>query len=108
MAEFQQKGEELEENFAECKRLLEDAEGRLREAEGRDRDGEGRSEAEGLRAEVMRLKKDEKSFQRMIQEHQRQEKKLPWNVDTISREGFSKVGRRGDDKPSHRVTNSVS
>lgn len=91
MAEFEQKGDDLEENFAECKRLLEEAKGRLREVEGREQDEEGRSEAETLRAEVTRLKKDEKSFERMIQEHKRQEKKLPWNVDTISKEGFSKV-----------------
>lgn len=105
MAEFQQKGAELEENFAECKRLLGEAGGRLREVEGREQDEEGRSEAESLRAEVMRLKKDEKSFEGMIQEHKRQEEKLAWNVDTISKEGFSKVSWRGHD--TYRLCSSL-
>ncbi|XP_075869543.1 hsp90 co-chaperone Cdc37-like isoform X1 [Nelusetta ayraudi] len=90
MAEFQQKGDDLEENFAECKRLLEEAQGRLRAVEGREQDEESRCEAESLRAEVKRLEKDEESFEKMIEEHMRQEKKLPWNVDTMSKEGFSK------------------
>ncbi|KAM7419680.1 hypothetical protein PAMA_016660 [Pampus argenteus] len=39
---------------------------------------------------MRKLKKDQKSFEKMIEEHRREEKKLPWNVDTISKEGFSK------------------
>lgn len=70
--------------------------------EGRER--EGGAEAESLRVEVMRLKKDEKSFERMIEEHKRQEKELPWNVDTISKEGFSKVSLRGNDP--HKLSDS--
>lgn len=97
MAEFQQKGDDLEDNFAECRRLLEEAQGRLRAVEARAQDEESRSELESLRAEVKRLKKDEKSFEKIIEEHKRQEKKLPWNVDTISKEGFSKVSWRATD-----------
>lgn len=91
MAELQQNGDELQENFAECRRLREEAEGRLR---GAEEGGERHEEAETLRAEVARLRTDEETFERMIQEHRRQEKKLPWNVDTMSREGFSKVSWR--------------
>lgn len=106
MAEFQQRGEDLENNFAECKRLLEEAGGCLREleegmSEG-EQDEERRSEIKSLRAEVRRLKKDEKSFEKMIEDHKAEEKKLPWNVDTISKEGFSKVRRAGE------VTNLAS
>lgn len=97
MAEFQQKGDDLQENFAECKRLLEEAQGRLRAVEGREQDEESRCEAESLRAEVKRLEKDEESFEKMIEEHKRQEKKLPWNVDTMCKEGFSKVSCRTTD-----------
>lgn len=97
MAEFQQKGDDLVENFAECKRLLEEAQGRLRAAAGRERDEESRCEAESLRAEVKRLEKDEESFEKMTEEHKRQEKKLPWNVDTMCKEGFSKVSCRAAD-----------
>lgn len=95
MAEFQQRGEDLEINFAECKRLLEEAQGRLKELEeGRnvgEEDEEREAELKKVQAEVRKLKKNEKTFEKMIEEHRREEKKLPWNVDTISKEGFSKV-----------------
>lgn len=98
MAEFQQRGEDLECNLAECKTSLEEAQGRLKELEGGRTEGEedeGReAEVKKLQGEVRKLKKDEKSFEKMIEEYRREEKKLPWNVDTISKEGFSKV-RRG-------------
>lgn len=94
MAEFQQRGEDLEDNFAECKRLLEEAQGRLRELEEGRKEGEEDEEREAelrkIKAEVKKLKKDQKSFEKMIEKHQQEEKKLPWNVDTISKEGFSK------------------
>ncbi|XP_071360835.1 hsp90 co-chaperone Cdc37 isoform X2 [Trachinotus anak] len=94
MADFQQRGEDLENNFADCKRLLEEAQGRLKELEEGKKEGEedeGReAELKKVQAEVRKLKKDEKAFEKMIEGHRREEKKLPWNVDTISKEGFSK------------------
>lgn len=106
MAEFQQRGEDLENNFAECQRLLEEAGGRLRELEEEmnegEQDEERRCEIKSLLAEVRGLKKDEKSFEKMIEDHKTEEKKLPWNVDTISKEGFSKVWHVGE------VTNLTS
>ncbi|XP_038568787.1 hsp90 co-chaperone Cdc37 isoform X1 [Micropterus salmoides] len=90
MAEFQHSGEDLENNFAECKRLLEKAQGRLKELEEEGRNEEEEAELKKVQAEVRKLKKDEKLFGKMIEEHRREEKKLPWNVDTISKEGFSK------------------
>ncbi|XP_053184238.1 hsp90 co-chaperone Cdc37-like [Scomber japonicus] len=94
MIDFQQRGEELEDHFAECKRFLEEAQGRLRELEeGRkegEEDEEKEAELEKIQAEVRKLKKDKKSFEKMIEEYRREEKNLPWNVDTISKEGFSK------------------
>lgn len=98
MLNFQQRGEELEDNLAECERLLEEAQGRLGELEeGRkegEEDEERKTELEKIQAEMRKLKKDKKSFEKMLEEHRREEKKLPWNVDTISKEGFNKV-RRG-------------
>ena len=95
MAEFQQRGEDLENNLAECKRLFEEAQGRLRELEEARKEGEEDEEREAelkkVQAEARKLKKDEKTFANMLREHQREEKKLPWNVDSISKEGFSKV-----------------
>ncbi|KAG7222569.1 hypothetical protein INR49_016166, partial [Caranx melampygus] len=94
MAEFVQKGEDLENNSAECKRLLEEAQGRLRELEEAKKEGEEDeerdAELEKVQAEVRKLKKDEKAFEKMLEQYRREEKKLPWSVDTISKEGFSK------------------
>ncbi|XP_037621016.1 hsp90 co-chaperone Cdc37 isoform X2 [Sebastes umbrosus] len=94
MAEFQQKGEDLENNVLECKRLLEEAQGRLKELEEGRKEGEEDEDREAqlkkVQAEVRKLKKDEKSFEKMIEQHRREEKKQPWDVDTISKEGFSK------------------
>ncbi|XP_041839204.1 hsp90 co-chaperone Cdc37 isoform X2 [Melanotaenia boesemani] len=94
MAGFQQRGEDLENNYSECQRLLEEAQGRLKDLEKRVKDGEEdedrESELKKVQAEVKKLKKDEKSFRKLLEKHRREEKKLPWNVDTISKEGFSK------------------
>uniref|UniRef100_A0A665T8Z2 Hsp90 co-chaperone Cdc37 n=1 Tax=Echeneis naucrates TaxID=173247 RepID=A0A665T8Z2_ECHNA len=90
MADFQQRGEDLEKNFAECKSLLEKAHGRVKELEEVKKEGQ-EDELKKVQAEVRKLKKDEKTFQAMVEQYHREEKKLPWNVDTISKEGFSKV-----------------
>ncbi|XP_012736701.2 hsp90 co-chaperone Cdc37 isoform X1 [Fundulus heteroclitus] len=94
MAEFQQRGEDLGHNLAECQRQLQEAHRRLRYLEERMKEGEEEEEREDelkkVQAEVKKLEEDEKSFRRFLEEHRRDEKKLPWNVDTISREGFSK------------------
>lgn len=95
MAAFQQRGEDLQTNFAECQRLLEETQRRLRYLQDgmkdREADEEKEAELKKVQSEVEKLKQDEKSFQLLMEDHQREEKKLPWNVDTISKEGFSKV-----------------
>ncbi|XP_030001772.1 hsp90 co-chaperone Cdc37-like isoform X1 [Sphaeramia orbicularis] len=94
MADFQLRGEELETNLEKCKRKLEEAQGRLteleRESKDEEEDREREAELKTVQAEVRKLKKDAKKFEEMIQEYQREKKKLPWNVDTISKDGFSK------------------
>lgn len=98
MAEFQQRGDDLENNFAECKRRLEEAEGHLKQLEARRSDGkedeERDTELKKVQAVVEKLKEDQKSFGRLIREYRQEEKKLPWNVDTLSKEGFSKARPR--------------
>lgn len=95
MAEFQQRGEDLEHNFAECKALLKEAQGWLKKLEEERQEGDDKeAELKKAEAEVKKLKKDEKKFEKMIEEYRREEKKLPWNVDTLSKEGFSKVTRQ--------------
>eukprot|EP00066_Takifugu_rubripes_P021877 XP_011611143.1 PREDICTED: hsp90 co-chaperone Cdc37-like isoform X2 [Takifugu rubripes] len=94
MAEFQQRGDDLENNFAECKRRLEEAERHLKQLEARRSDGkedeERDTELKKVQAVVEKLKEDQKSFGRLIREYRQEEKTLPWNVDTLSKEGFSK------------------
>lgn len=95
MAEFQQRGDELETNFAECKRMLEEADGRLKQLEaGRshgDEDQERDAELKTVQVLAEKLREDLKSFEKQITEYRQEEKKLPWNVDTLSKEGFSKA-----------------
>ncbi|KAG7486550.1 hypothetical protein JOB18_033506 [Solea senegalensis] len=96
MANLQKKGEDLENNSAECKKSLEEAQGHLRQLEegstegGEDGDEERQAELKEVQAKLTELKKDERMFKNMIKEYQRDKKKLPWNVDTINKEGFSK------------------
>ncbi|XP_030592920.1 hsp90 co-chaperone Cdc37-like isoform X2 [Archocentrus centrarchus] len=94
MAEFQQRGEDLANNFAECKSLLQEAREQLAYLEERmkegDEDEEREVELKKVQAKIKKLEEDEKSFEKLLEEHRKEEKKLPWNVDTISKDGFSK------------------
>ncbi|KAM7009332.1 hsp90 co-chaperone Cdc37-like [Tautogolabrus adspersus] len=94
MAEFQQRGEDLEHNFAECKTLIKESQGRLKKLEEEKQEGEEDEERElelkKVQAQLKKMKKDEKSYEKCIEEYRREEKKLPWNVDSLSKEGFSK------------------
>ncbi|XP_047435648.1 hsp90 co-chaperone Cdc37-like isoform X2 [Mugil cephalus] len=90
MAEFQQRGEDLENSFAECRRLLEEAQVRLKQLQEEEGGEEREAELMKVRADVKKLSKDEKNFEKLMGEYRRCEKKQPWNVDTISKEGFSK------------------
>lgn len=97
--------------MTECRRLLEEARRRLRALEEASAEGAGQEEREAelrdVRAEVRKLQGDEKSFEKLMEEHRRDEKNLPWNVDTISKEGFSKVtGERGQPRQSRRSSGS--
>lgn len=95
MAKFQQWAEDLESSFAEYRRLILEARRRLGHLEGqvkrKEEDEEREAELKEVQAEVKKLEKDEKFSLGLLEEHQRDEKKLPWNVDTTCREGFSKV-----------------
>ncbi|PWA27252.1 hypothetical protein CCH79_00013914 [Gambusia affinis] len=94
MAKFQQWAEDLESSFAEYRRLILEARRRLGHLEGqvkrKEEDEEREAELKEVQAEVKKLEKDEKFSLGLLEEHQRDEKKLPWNVDTTCREGFSK------------------
>lgn len=86
MADFQQRGEDLENNSAECQRLVKEAQKQLKKLEMMERDDD-----EAREAELKRVQDDEKCFEKLKEEHRREEGKLPWNVDTLSKDGFIKV-----------------
>lgn len=68
-------------------RLKDLEKGQLEEEEDQKRE----AELKKVQAEVKKLKKDEESFKKLREKYRQEQKKQPWNVDTISTEGFSKV-----------------
>ncbi|XP_054912348.1 hsp90 co-chaperone Cdc37 isoform X2 [Poeciliopsis prolifica] len=110
-AKFQQRGEDLESSFVECRRLLQEAQrqlGSLEEQVKREEEDEEReAELKKIQAELKKLEKDEKFFLGLLEEHRRDEKKLPWNVDTICSEGFSKEMQRSFDEKNTEMLQYV-
>ncbi|ROJ94331.1 Hsp90 co-chaperone Cdc37 [Anabarilius grahami] len=89
MEVFMQKGEELEKTLTESKRKLAEAQRRVQELLTASTD-EAKAELTKAQAEEKQLRKEERSCEKKMEEHRREEKKMPWNVDTLSKEGFSK------------------
>ncbi|XP_048038174.1 hsp90 co-chaperone Cdc37 [Megalobrama amblycephala] len=89
MEAFMQKGEELEKSLTESKRKLAEAQRRVQELLSASTD-EAKAELTKAQAEEKQLRKEERSWEKKMEEHRREEKKMPWNVDTLSKEGFSK------------------
>ncbi|XP_056308715.1 hsp90 co-chaperone Cdc37 [Danio aesculapii] len=89
MEAFTQKGVELEKSLMESRRRLVEAQRRVQELSSSSSSSSS-SELSRAQAEEKQLKKEERSLQRRMEEHRAEEKKMPWNVDTLSREGFSK------------------
>ncbi|KAL1005121.1 hypothetical protein UPYG_G00054830 [Umbra pygmaea] len=89
---FEEKGEEIEKKLAECRSRLEEAQYRVKELE----DTGGKDEEERLaklsqaQAEEKKCRKDLRTWEKKMEEHRIEEKKMPWNVDTLSKDGFSK------------------
>merc|ERR1711915_162470 len=51
---------------------------------------DAKSELTKVQAEEKKLKKEERDWEKKVDEYTREEKKMPWNVDTLSKDGFSK------------------
>lgn len=84
------KGEELEKSLAESRRKLAEAQRRVQELSSASTP-EAKVDLTKAQEEEKQLKKQERSWEKKMQEHRTEEKKMPWNVDTLSKEGFSKV-----------------
>ncbi|XP_057258359.1 hsp90 co-chaperone Cdc37 [Pezoporus wallicus] len=89
MEQFQKEKEELDKGCRECKRKLAECQKKMKELEVSS-PGSGKGELEKLQAEAQQLRKEEKSWEKKLEELKKKEKNLPWNVDTLSKDGFSK------------------
>ncbi|XP_026053717.1 hsp90 co-chaperone Cdc37 [Carassius auratus] len=89
MEAFMKKGEELEKSLAESRRKLAEAQRRVQELSSASTP-EAKADLTKAQEEEKQLKKQERSWEKKMQEHRTEEKKMPWNVDTLSKEGFSK------------------
>ncbi|KTG34733.1 hypothetical protein cypCar_00048968 [Cyprinus carpio] len=89
MEAFMKKGEELEKSLTESRRKLAEAQRRVQELVSASTP-EAKADLAKAQEEEKQLKKQERSWEKKMQEHRIEEKKMPWNVDTLSKEGFSK------------------
>lgn len=90
MEDFKKKGEDLTKSLQESRRKLTEAQKKVQELSISAAD-ESKAELTKAQAEEKKLKKEERDWEKKLDEFNREEKKMPWNVDTLSKEGFSKV-----------------
>ncbi|XP_037331576.1 hsp90 co-chaperone Cdc37 [Pungitius pungitius] len=89
MEDFEKKGEEMNKVLSECRRKLAEAQKKIQELSISSTD-DAKAELSKAQAEEKKLKKEEREWEKKSAELSREEKKMPWNVDTLSKEGFSK------------------
>uniref|UniRef100_A0A8B9W237 Hsp90 co-chaperone Cdc37 n=1 Tax=Anas zonorhyncha TaxID=75864 RepID=A0A8B9W237_9AVES len=89
MEQFQKEKEELDKGCRECKRKLAECQRKLKELEVAEAEG-GRAEVARLQAEAQQLRNEERGWENKLEELKKKEKNMPWNVDTLSKDGFSK------------------
>ncbi|XP_015227604.1 hsp90 co-chaperone Cdc37 [Cyprinodon tularosa] len=89
MEEFQKKGEDINKSLNDCRRRLAETQKKLQQLSVASSD-DAKAELSKVQAEEKKLKKEERDWSKKMEEHRREEKKMPWNVDTLSKEGFSK------------------
>ncbi|XP_049601535.1 hsp90 co-chaperone Cdc37 [Syngnathus scovelli] len=89
MEEFQQKTQDLNKGLAECRRKMSEVQKKIQELSVSATD-ESKADLSKVQAEEKKLKKEQREWERKVEDHAQEEKKMPWNVDTLSKEGFSK------------------
>ncbi|KAG8441325.1 hypothetical protein GDO86_006890 [Hymenochirus boettgeri] len=85
MEQFEKEKVELQKGVDECRKKLSECQKKMKEValkEGTD--------AQKLQSDIEQLKKEEKTWKRKEDDLRKKEKNMPWNVDTLSKEGFSK------------------
>uniref|UniRef100_A0A1W7RGQ6 Hsp90 co-chaperone Cdc37 n=1 Tax=Agkistrodon contortrix contortrix TaxID=8713 RepID=A0A1W7RGQ6_AGKCO len=89
MEQFHKEKEEAEKGSRDCKRKLAECQKKIKELELANRES-SKNEVQRLQAEAQQLKKEEKNWDNKAEELRKKEKNMPWNVDTLSKDGFSK------------------
>lgn len=89
MEDFQKKGEDLSKTLSDCRRKLSEATKKVKELSISGTD-DAKAELSKAQAEEKKLKKEEREWEKKVDDFNRDEKKMPWNVDTLSKDGFSK------------------
>ncbi|NXA56418.1 CDC37 protein, partial [Nothocercus julius] len=89
MEQFQKEKDELDKGCRDCKRKLAECQKKMKELEVAEQEG-GKGDLERLQAEAQQLRNEEKSWENKLEELRKKEKNMPWNVDTLSKDGFSK------------------
>lgn len=109
MEDFEKKSEEMNKALGECRRKLAEAQKKVQELSLSSTD-DAKAERSKAQAEEKKLKKEERDWEKKMAELHREEKKMPWNVDTLSKEGFSKVSliRGGLESKKKNTTQSLS
>ncbi|KAM8974180.1 hsp90 co-chaperone Cdc37 [Pelodytes ibericus] len=87
MEQFDKEKEELQKGANECKKKLAECQKKMKELGVQEG---AKDEVQKIQRDLEQLKKEEKSWQKKEDELRKKEKTLPWNVDTLSKEGFSK------------------
>ncbi|XP_043940506.1 hsp90 co-chaperone Cdc37 isoform X2 [Protopterus annectens] len=90
MEEFQKEKEDYEKAHGESRRKQTECLKKIKELEASGAAAEISSELLKLRAELQQLKTEDKNLEKKGVELRLKEKKMPWNVDTLSKDGFSK------------------
>ncbi|XP_072254294.1 hsp90 co-chaperone Cdc37-like [Pyxicephalus adspersus] len=88
MEQIEKEKEELQKGANECKKKLLECQKKMKELEVQE---SAKPDSLKLKEELEQLKKEEKKWQKKEEELKKKEKTMPWNVDTLSKEGFSKV-----------------
>lgn len=89
MEEFQKMTLDLSKGLSECRRKLAETQKKVQELSISTTD-DAKAELSKTQAEEKKLKKEEREWEKKLDKHCREEKKMPWNVDTLSKDGFSK------------------
>ncbi|KAE8619824.1 hypothetical protein XENTR_v10009989 [Xenopus tropicalis] len=87
MEQFDKEKEELSKGTSDCKKKLAECQKKLNDLGLKDG---GQSDVQKLQSDLCQLKKEQKDWEKKENELRKKEKNMPWNVDTLSKEGFSK------------------